>query len=75
MLILGIESATEQVGVAIGGHEGIIATFEVARGRRHALGGRATRPCRAVVDRILIAVDGRGVIPSPFAEPNSSLLK
>ena len=36
MLILGIESATEQVGVAIGGHEGVIATFEVARGRRHA---------------------------------------
>jgi tRNA threonylcarbamoyladenosine biosynthesis protein TsaB len=36
MLILGIETATEQVGVAIGGHEGIIATFEVARGRRHA---------------------------------------
>ena len=36
MLILGIESATEQAGVAIGGHEGVIATFEVARGRRHA---------------------------------------
>ncbi len=36
MLILGIESATEQVGVAIGGHEGVIATFEVTRGRRHA---------------------------------------
>ena len=29
MLILGIETATEQVGVAIGGHEGVIATFEV----------------------------------------------
>jgi tRNA threonylcarbamoyladenosine biosynthesis protein TsaB len=36
VLILGIETATEQVGVAIGGHEGVIATFEVARGRRHA---------------------------------------
>jgi tRNA threonylcarbamoyladenosine biosynthesis protein TsaB len=36
MLILGIETATEQVGVAIGGHEGVIATFEVARRRRHA---------------------------------------
>ncbi len=36
MLILGIETATEQVGVAIGGHEGVIATFEVARWRRHA---------------------------------------
>lgn len=36
MLILGIETATEQVGVAVGGHEGVIATFEVTRGRRHA---------------------------------------
>ena len=36
MLILGIETATEQVGVAVGGHEGVIATFEVVRGRRHA---------------------------------------
>ena len=36
MLILGIETATQQVGVAIGGHEGVIATFEVVRGRRHA---------------------------------------
>jgi len=36
VLILGIETATEQVGVALGGHEGVIATFEVARGRRHA---------------------------------------
>ena len=36
MLILGIETATEQVSVAIGGHEGVIATFEVASGRRHA---------------------------------------
>ncbi|NNE11136.1 MAG: tRNA (adenosine(37)-N6)-threonylcarbamoyltransferase complex dimerization subunit type 1 TsaB, partial [Ilumatobacter sp.] len=36
MLILGIETATAQVGVAIGGHEGVIASFEVARGRRHA---------------------------------------
>lgn len=36
MLILGVDTATEQVGVAIGGHEGVIATFEVVRGRRHA---------------------------------------
>lgn len=36
MLILGIETATEMVGVAIGGHEGVIGSFEVARGRRHA---------------------------------------
>ena len=36
MLILGIETATPQVSVAIGGHEGVITLFEVARGRRHA---------------------------------------
>jgi tRNA threonylcarbamoyladenosine biosynthesis protein TsaB len=36
MLILGIDTATEQISVAIGGHEGVIARFEVARGRRHA---------------------------------------
>jgi tRNA threonylcarbamoyladenosine biosynthesis protein TsaB len=35
MLILGIETATEQVSVAIGGHEGVIGLFEIARGRRH----------------------------------------
>lgn len=36
MLTLGIETATEQVSVAIGGHEGVLAMFEVCRGRRHA---------------------------------------
>ena len=36
MLILGIETATQQVSVAIGGHEGVLAMFEVSRGRRHA---------------------------------------
>jgi tRNA threonylcarbamoyladenosine biosynthesis protein TsaB len=36
VLILGIESATMQVGCAIGGHEGVLAHFEVTRGRRHA---------------------------------------
>lgn len=36
MLILGIETATERVSVAIGGHEGVLALFEVTRGRRHA---------------------------------------
>ena len=36
MLILGIESATAQVGCAIGGHEGVLASCEVIRGRRHA---------------------------------------
>jgi len=36
MLILGIESATAQVGCAIGGHEGVLASTHSARGRRHA---------------------------------------
>jgi tRNA threonylcarbamoyladenosine biosynthesis protein TsaB len=36
VLILGIETATPQVSVAIGGHEGVLGQFEVSRGRRHA---------------------------------------
>lgn len=36
MLILGIESATAQVGCAIGGHEGVLASAHSSRGRRHA---------------------------------------
>jgi tRNA threonylcarbamoyladenosine biosynthesis protein TsaB len=36
MLILGIESASTQVGCAIGGHEGVLASFHAARGQRHA---------------------------------------
>ncbi len=36
MLILGIETATERVGCALGGHEGVLALFEASRGRRHA---------------------------------------
>jgi tRNA threonylcarbamoyladenosine biosynthesis protein TsaB len=36
VLILGIETATEQVSVAVGGHEGVLGLFEVCRGRRHA---------------------------------------
>ena len=35
MLILGIESATLQVGCAIAGHEGVLASFHAARRRRH----------------------------------------
>ena len=35
-MILGIETATQQVSVAIGGHEGVLGMFEVSRGRRHA---------------------------------------
>jgi tRNA threonylcarbamoyladenosine biosynthesis protein TsaB len=36
MIVLGIETATSQVGCALGGHEGVLAGFHAARGRRHA---------------------------------------
>ena len=36
MLILGIESSTIQVGCAIGGHEGVLASSHSAKGKRHA---------------------------------------
>jgi tRNA threonylcarbamoyladenosine biosynthesis protein TsaB len=36
MLILGIESATAQVGCAIGGHEGVLASAHSCRAKRHA---------------------------------------
>lgn len=36
MLILGIETATPQVGCAIGGNEGILASAHSSRGKRHA---------------------------------------
>jgi tRNA threonylcarbamoyladenosine biosynthesis protein TsaB len=36
VIILGIESATQQIGCAIGGHEGVLALVESARDRRHA---------------------------------------
>jgi tRNA threonylcarbamoyladenosine biosynthesis protein TsaB len=36
MIVLGIDTATTQVGAAIGGHEGVLASFHAAHGRRHA---------------------------------------
>jgi tRNA threonylcarbamoyladenosine biosynthesis protein TsaB len=36
VIVLGIETATLQVGCALGGHEGVLASFHAARGRRHA---------------------------------------
>jgi tRNA threonylcarbamoyladenosine biosynthesis protein TsaB len=36
MLILGIDTATHQVGCAIGGHEGVLASAHSSRGKRHA---------------------------------------
>ncbi len=36
MLILAIDTATAQVGCAVAGHEGVIASAHVAKGRQHA---------------------------------------
>ncbi len=36
MIILGIDTATPQVGCAIGGHEGVLASIHSSRGKRHA---------------------------------------
>ena len=36
MLVLGIDSATAQVGCAIGGHEGVLASAHSSRAKRHA---------------------------------------
>lgn len=36
MIVLGIETATPQVGCALGTAEGVLASFHVSRGRRHA---------------------------------------
>ena len=36
MIVLGIETATAQVGCALGGVEGVFASFHASRGRRHA---------------------------------------
>lgn len=36
MLILGIDTASPQVSVAVGGHEGVLAATQSARGKQHA---------------------------------------
>jgi len=36
VLVLGIDTSTAQVGVAIGGHEGVLAQAHSSRGKRHA---------------------------------------
>ena len=36
VIILGIETATQQVGCALGGVEGLLGSFHAAHGRRHA---------------------------------------
>jgi tRNA threonylcarbamoyladenosine biosynthesis protein TsaB len=36
VIVLGIDTATQQVGVAVGGVEGVLASHHSAKGRRHA---------------------------------------
>jgi len=36
LLILGIDTATAQVSVAVGGHEGVLASTQSVRGKQHA---------------------------------------
>jgi tRNA threonylcarbamoyladenosine biosynthesis protein TsaB len=60
VLILGIETATARVGCAIGGHEGVLALFEVTRGRRHA--EILVPAIEAVLARADVAVDELGCI-------------
>lgn len=36
MLILGVSTSTKQVGAAIGGHEGVLASTQSCRARQHA---------------------------------------
>jgi tRNA threonylcarbamoyladenosine biosynthesis protein TsaB len=36
MLILGVDTATDQVSCAVGGHEGVLAAMRTARSRAHA---------------------------------------
>jgi tRNA threonylcarbamoyladenosine biosynthesis protein TsaB len=36
VLILGIDTATPQVSVAVGGHEGVLASTQSSRGKQHA---------------------------------------
>jgi tRNA threonylcarbamoyladenosine biosynthesis protein TsaB len=63
VLILGIETATDHVGVALGNHEGVLGSLEVARPRRHAellvpSVDMLCRACEVTLDEVgLIAVD------------------
>lgn len=60
MLILGIESATSQVGCAIGGHEGVLASAHSSRGRRHA--ESLTPSIRFVCDQARVELSEVGAV-------------
>jgi len=60
MIVLGIETATAQVGCALGGHEGVLGSFHAARGRRHA---EILTPAIAFVcEQVEIGLDEVGVV-------------
>ncbi len=60
MLILGIESATSQVGCALGGPEGVLASVHTARPRRHA---ESLAPqIRFIVDQAGVALSDVDVV-------------
>ena len=60
MIILGIETATAQVGCALGGVEGVFASFHAARGRRHA--ETLVPAIQFVCDSAQVALDEIGVV-------------
>jgi tRNA threonylcarbamoyladenosine biosynthesis protein TsaB len=60
VLILGIESSTTQVGCAIGGHEGVLASFHAARGRRHA--ETLTPAIQFICRQVRVDLDEIGVV-------------
>lgn len=60
MIILGISTSTSQVGCAIGGHEGVISSAHVNRGRRHA---ETLAPAiRFVADQAGVSLDEIGCV-------------
>ena len=60
VIILGIESATSQVGCAIGGHEGVLSSVHSSRGKRHA--ENLTPQIEFVLEQARIAMDEISVV-------------
>lgn len=60
VIILGIETATAQVGCALGGVEGVFASFHAARGRRHA--ETLVPAIEFICDSAQVALDEIGVV-------------
>ena len=60
VIILGIESATSQVGCAIGGHEGVLSSVHSSRGKRHA--ENLTPQIEFVLEQARITMDEISVV-------------